>query len=271
MPQIAFSPALNYAFGNPVAGFQTSPSWTQFLNTTAPFFSPGSVTTLPSGVAAASAGLKFFGECVTDLGLSKILYEGFHPIILNLQALATSGCNWEPVRVTEKSPTRKTFLLPGSGSQGIRTYQTSSSRKQISCQSQWPEGAKLCCRCKQNLLTLQATCSFVFDYSTRRLLDLLSKASPAGGIPLGGTVTFQFCTLGLGNSQVQCCAPTAPSGHVHACELHLGYSPQFLKFITKHRWVDQKLAGNMRSKLNSSRCSMHGSALEDKHGCACCQ
>ena len=57
-------------------------------------------------------------------------------------------------------------------------------------------------RCKQNLLTLQATCSFVFDYSTRRLLDLLSKGTPAGGIPLGGTVTFQFCTLALGNSQV---------------------------------------------------------------------
>ena len=60
-------------------------------------------------------------------------------------------------------------------------------------------------RCKQNLLTLQATCSFVFDYSTRRLLDLLSKATPAGGIPLGGTVTFQFCTLSLGNSQVRDC------------------------------------------------------------------
>ena len=57
-------------------------------------------------------------------------------------------------------------------------------------------------RCKQNLLTLQATCSFVFDYSTRRLLDLLSKGTPAGGIPLGGTLTFQFCTLALGNSQV---------------------------------------------------------------------
>ena len=63
----------------------------------------------------------------------------------------------------------------------------------------------LLCRCKQNLLTLQATCSFVFDYSTRRLLDLLSKATPAGGIPLGGTVTFQFCTLSLGNSQVSIC------------------------------------------------------------------
>ena len=62
-------------------------------------------------------------------------------------------------------------------------------------------------RCKQNLLTLQATCSFVFDYSTRRLLDLLSKATPAGGIPLGGTVTFQFCTLSLGNSQVSDCIP----------------------------------------------------------------
>ena len=60
----------------------------------------------------------------------------------------------------------------------------------------WPR------RCKQNLLTLQATCSFVFDYSTRRLLDLLSKGTPAGGIPLGGTLTFQFCTLALGNSQV---------------------------------------------------------------------
>lgn len=59
------------------------------------------------------------------------------------------------------------------------------------------------CRCKQNLLTLQATCSFVFDYSTRRLLDLLSKATPAGGIPLGGTVNFQFCTLALGESQVR--------------------------------------------------------------------
>jgi hypothetical protein len=58
------------------------------------------------------------------------------------------------------------------------------------------------CRCTQNLLTLQATCSFVFDYSTRRLLDLLSKATPAGGIPLGGTVNFQFCTLALGESQV---------------------------------------------------------------------
>ena len=43
----------------------------------------------------------------------------------------------------------------------------------------------------------------MFDYSTRRLLDLLSKATPAGGIPLGGTVTFQFCTLSLGNSQVR--------------------------------------------------------------------
>ncbi|KAK9918698.1 hypothetical protein WJX75_006103 [Coccomyxa subellipsoidea] len=118
---IAFSPALNYAFGNPVSGFQTSPTWNQFLNTTAPFFSPTTGTmggTVVPGVAVASAGLKFFGEC------------------------------------------------------------------------------------KQNLLTLQATCSFVFDYSTRRLLDLLSKASPAGGIPLGGTVTFQYCTLGLGNSQV---------------------------------------------------------------------
>ena len=59
------------------------------------------------------------------------------------------------------------------------------------------------CRCKQNLLTLQATCSFVFDYSTRRLLDLLSKATPAGGIPLGGTVNFQFCSLALGESQVR--------------------------------------------------------------------
>lgn len=57
-------------------------------------------------------------------------------------------------------------------------------------------------RCQQNILTLQATCSFVFDYSTRRLLDLLSKASPAGGIPLGGTLTFNFCSLGLGNSEV---------------------------------------------------------------------
>ncbi|CAK0786328.1 hypothetical protein CVIRNUC_009541 [Coccomyxa viridis] len=63
-------------------------------------------------------------------------------------------------------------------------------------------GLKFFGECKQNLLTLQATCSFVFDYSTRRLLDLLSKATPAGGIPLGGTVTFQFCTLSLGNSQV---------------------------------------------------------------------
>lgn len=70
-------------------------------------------------------------------------------------------------------------------------------------------------RCKQNLLTLQATCSFVFDYSTRRLLDLLSKGTPAGGIPLGGTLTFQFCTLALGNSQVgtplQTCVYTCKS------------------------------------------------------------
>ena len=68
-------------------------------------------------------------------------------------------------------------------------------------------------RCKQNLLTLQATCSFVFDYSTRRLLDLLSKASPAGGIPLGGTVTFSFCTLALGQSEV---GALLPSPRLHA-------------------------------------------------------
>ncbi|CAL8463987.1 g3522 [Coccomyxa elongata] len=120
---IAFTPALNYPYGNPVPGFQTSPTWNQFLNTSSPFFSPTTAAAAVgaagyTGVAAASAGLKFFGEC------------------------------------------------------------------------------------KQNILTLQATCSFVFDYSTRRMLDLLSKASPAGGIPLGGTVTFQFCTLALGNSQV---------------------------------------------------------------------
>ncbi len=72
-------------------------------------------------------------------------------------------------------------------------------------------------RCKQNLLTLQATCSFVFDYSTRRLLDLLSKGTPAGGIPLGGTVTFQFCTLALGNSQVG----SADVCWTCVCPLHL--------------------------------------------------
>ncbi|BDA49092.1 hypothetical protein COCOBI_13-2020 [Coccomyxa sp. Obi] len=121
---IAYTPALNYPYGYPVPGFQTSPTWNQFLNTSSPFFAPTTAAAAAAGaagyngVAAASSGLKFFGEC------------------------------------------------------------------------------------KQNILTLQATCSFVFDYSTRRMLDLLSKTSPAGGIPLGGTVTFQFCTLALGNSQV---------------------------------------------------------------------
>ncbi len=75
------------------------------------------------------------------------------------------------------------------------------------------------CRCKQNLLTLQATCSFVFDYSTRRLLDLLSKATPAGGIPLGGTLTFQFCTLALGNSQAG-----APAGSQYPRGICIRYS-----------------------------------------------
>ena len=57
-------------------------------------------------------------------------------------------------------------------------------------------------RCKQNLLTLQATCNFVFDYSSRRLLDVLSKIQPAGGIPAGGTLQFQFCSINMGGSVV---------------------------------------------------------------------
>lgn len=62
----------------------------------------------------------------------------------------------------------------------------------------------------------------MFDYSTRRLLDLLSKATPAGGIPLGGTVTFQFCTLALGNSQ----ARPSPEymGFCNACAAHMLHS-----------------------------------------------
>ena len=73
--QIAFTPALNYPYGNPVPGFQTSPSWNQFLNTTAPFFSP---TTAAGQVfaagyrtsATASAGLKFFGEYVPGVNFA---------------------------------------------------------------------------------------------------------------------------------------------------------------------------------------------------------
>lgn len=62
--QIAYSPALNYPYGNPVKGFQTSPTWSQLLNNTALYFSP---TTPASTTAAASlplVGLKFFGEYV---------------------------------------------------------------------------------------------------------------------------------------------------------------------------------------------------------------
>lgn len=67
--QIAFSPALNYPYGNPVTGFQTSPSWNQFLNSTSAYLSPfgasvtgGSGSVVVNGVSAAFAGLKFFGE-----------------------------------------------------------------------------------------------------------------------------------------------------------------------------------------------------------------
>ncbi|KAK9832033.1 hypothetical protein WJX81_000157 [Elliptochloris bilobata] len=63
-------------------------------------------------------------------------------------------------------------------------------------------GFKFFGECKQNLLTLQATCNFVFDYSSRRLLDVLSKIQPAGGVPAGGTVQFQFCSINLGGSVV---------------------------------------------------------------------
>jgi len=42
----------------------------------------------------------------------------------------------------------------------------------------------------------------VFDYADRRLLDVLSKIQPAGGIPAGGTLQFQFCSINLGGSVV---------------------------------------------------------------------
>lgn len=70
--QIAYTPALNYPYGNPVPGFQTSPTWNQFLNTSSPFFSPTAAAAAVgaagyTGVAAASSGLKFFGEYVSAL------------------------------------------------------------------------------------------------------------------------------------------------------------------------------------------------------------
>ena len=55
--QIAYTSATNYPYGNPVVGFTTSPTWNQFLNNTAAFFSA------PAGGNHMSAtGLKFFGE-----------------------------------------------------------------------------------------------------------------------------------------------------------------------------------------------------------------
>ena len=42
----------------------------------------------------------------------------------------------------------------------------------------------------------------MFDYSSRRLLDVLSKIQPAGGIPAGGTLQFQFCSINMGGSVV---------------------------------------------------------------------
>jgi len=202
------------------AGFVTSPSWNAFLNCTCPIAGTGAgrrrklqsldqllpgatqhvtgmVPAPPggqswssqwgssgssqygdwsgygSGTQPGGGGMKFFGECAPRPALPP-----------------PRRCRSGPPSQRAAAQRRRRPAGP-AGAAGPRDAHRALTRRRA--------GAH---RCKQNLLTLQATCNFVFDYADRRLLDVLSKIQPAGGIPAGGTLQFQFCSINLGGSVV---------------------------------------------------------------------